>query len=240
MMLKQCKIYPLFPKRRQTAKTRSFFHLFTNGMRSSYIYISEWVPQGKNNNSTSAMTSPLLEIFQKLALKAIIKVQYKNQPQKFKANSYFNNLSSCITSYLGSWASPDLAIWWQKQPANLPYKAQSSKDPVFVFCSLTRIGRRRRGVSVEMYNTIDWPTCFWAYEIRGFSRKDKSVLTAHNWQKWKRVFLTCSCHKICRDEAVGLKSCKYTWKITIFVKMWNLGQYLEKLKFGQRLLEVRI
>ena len=31
---------------------------------------------------------------------------------------------------------PDLAIWWQKQPANLPYKAQSSKDPVFVFCSL--------------------------------------------------------------------------------------------------------
>ena len=46
------------------------------------------------------------------------------------------NLSSCITSYLGSWASPDPAIWWQKQPANLPYKAQSSKDPVFVFCSL--------------------------------------------------------------------------------------------------------
>ena len=26
----------------------------------------------------------------------------------------------------------------------------------------------------------------------------------------KRVFLTCSCHEICRDEAVGLKSCKYT------------------------------
>ena len=66
--------------------------------------------------------------------------------------------------------------------------------------------------------------------------KNKSVLTAHNWQKWKRVFLTCSCHKICRDEAVGLKSYKYTWKITTFVKMWNLGQYLEKLKFGQRLL----
>ena len=50
-------------------------------------------------------------------------------------------------------------------------------------------------------------------------------LTAHNWQKWKRVFLTCPCHKIYRDEAVGLKSCKYTWKITIFVKMWNLRQY---------------
>ena len=50
------------------------------------------------------------------------------------------------------------------------------------------------------------------------------VKTAHNWQKWKRVFLSCPCHKIYRDEAVGFKSCKYAWKITIFVKMWNLGQ----------------
>ena len=53
------------------------------------------------------------------------------------------------------------------------------------------------------------------------------TLTGGNWQKWKRVFLTCHCHKIYRDEAVGLKSCKNTWKITIFVKMWNLGQYRE-------------
>ena len=58
-------------------------------------------------------------------------------------------------------------------------------------------------------------------------------LTAHNRQKWKRVFLTCPCHKIYRGEAVGLKSCKYTWKITIFVKMWNLGQYRENLIFCQ-------
>ena len=34
-------------------------------------------------------------------------------------------------------------------------------------------------------------------------------LTAHNWQKWKRVFPTCPCHKIHRDEAAGLKRCKY-------------------------------
>ena len=47
----------------------------------------------------------------------------------------------------------------------------------------------------------------------------KYLLTAHNWQKWKRVFLTCPCHKIYKDEALGLKSCKYTWKIMIFVKM---------------------
>ena len=58
-------------------------------------------------------------------------------------------------------------------------------------------------------------------------------LTAHNWQKWKRVFLTCPCHKFFRNEAVGQKSCKNTWKITIFVKMWNLGQYRENLIFCQ-------
>ena len=57
------------------------------------------------------------------------------------------------------------------------------------------------------------------------------ILTGGNWQKWKRVFLTCPCHDIYRDEAVGLKSCKNTWKITIFVKMWNLGQYRENLIF---------
>ena len=61
----------------------------------------------------------------------------------------------------------------------------------------------------------------------------KSTLTGGNWQKWKRVFLTCPCHKIYRDEAVGLKSVKNTWKITIFVKMWNLGQYRENLIFCQ-------
>ena len=56
-----------------------------------------------------------------------------------------------------------------------------------------------------------------------------SNLTGGNWQKWKRVFLTRPCHEIYRVEAVGLKSCKNTWKITIFVKMWNLGQYRENL-----------
>ena len=61
----------------------------------------------------------------------------------------------------------------------------------------------------------------------------ESSLTAHNWQKWKRVFLTCLCHEIYRDEAVGLKSYNYTLKITIFVNMWNLGQFLENLIFCQ-------
>ena len=61
-------------------------------------------------------------------------------------------------------------------------------------------------------------------------------LTGGNWQKWKRVFLTCPCHKIYRDEAVGLKICKNTWKITIFVKMWNLDKYRENLICCQLLL----
>ena len=71
----------------------------------------------------------------------------------------------------------------------------------------------------------------------GIQRRVKKILclslTGGNWQKWKRVFLTCPCHEIYRDEAVGLKSCKNTWKITIFVKMWNLGQYRENLIFCQ-------
>ena len=58
-------------------------------------------------------------------------------------------------------------------------------------------------------------------------------LMAHNWQKWKRVFLTCPCHKIYGDEAIGQKNCKYTRKVTIFVKMWNLGQYHENFIFCQ-------
>ena len=62
----------------------------------------------------------------------------------------------------------------------------------------------------------------------------RAFLTVHNWQKWKRVFLTCPCNEIYRDEAVGLKSCKYTWQITIYViHMWNLGQFRENLIFCQ-------
>ena len=80
-------------------------------------------------------------------------------------------------------------------------------------------------------------------EVQSYTDQDMSslsdpflTLTAHNWQKWKRVFLICPCHKIYRDEAVTLKSCRYTWKITIFVKMWNLGQYRENLIFFQKML----
>ena len=58
-------------------------------------------------------------------------------------------------------------------------------------------------------------------------------LTVHNWQKWKSIFLTCPCHKIYREEAVGLKSSNYALKITIFVNMWNLGQFCKKMIYCQ-------
>ena len=59
------------------------------------------------------------------------------------------------------------------------------------------------------------------------------VLTAHYWQNWKNVFLSYYCHEIYRVEAVGLQNYNYSWKITIFLNMWNLGQFLEKLIFCQ-------
>ena len=84
----------------------------------------------------------------------------------------------------------------------------------------------------EKKSLIKW---YWATPIAIFigSSMHPTMLTGGNWQKWKRVFLTCPFHKIYRDEAVGLKSCKYTWKITKFVKMGNLGQYRENLIFCQ-------
>ena len=58
-------------------------------------------------------------------------------------------------------------------------------------------------------------------------------LTAHNCQKWKRVFLTCPCHEIYRVEAVGLKSSNNALKIVIFAKKWNFGAISLKLLFCQ-------
>ena len=45
-------------------------------------------------------------------------------------------------------------------------------------------------------------------------------LTAHNWQKWKSIFLTCHWHKICRVEAVGLKR-------LIKLKTYNFCKYVK-------------
>ena len=55
------------------------------------------------------------------------------------------------------------------------------------------------------------------------------MLTGHNWQKWKSAFLTCHCHEIYREEAVGLK-------------ISNLKNYdfCEYVKFGAISLKIDI
>ena len=79
----------------------------------------------------------------------------------------------------------------------------------------------------SLYNTLIFPHLSYCNLIWADSSNTNLHLTGGNWQKWKRVFLPCPCHEIYRDKAVGLKSCKNTWKITIFVKMWNLGNIVK-------------
>ena len=85
----------------------------------------------------------------------------------------------------------------------------------------------------------------WKQKFQVFKIKRKTLFTIdiillnlnpHNWQKWKRAFLTCPCREIYRDKEVGLKSCKYSLKNTIYVNMWNLGQFRENLIFCQQLI----
>ena len=41
-----------------------------------------------------------------------------------------------------------------------------------------------------------------------FKKVTQLHLTAHNWQKWKSIFLTCPCYEIYRVETVDLKKQK--------------------------------
>ena len=57
------------------------------------------------------------------------------------------------------------------------------------------------------------------------------MLTAHNWQKWKSTFLTCHCHEIYREEAVGQK------KFQLYLKNYD---FCENVKCGTILLKIDI
>ena len=62
------------------------------------------------------------------------------------------------------------------------------------------------------------------FDIRVLARC-RSYLMAHNWQKWKSRFLSCPCHKIYREEAVGLKNLNHTLKKCDFcqyMKFWTM------------------
>ena len=82
---------------------------------------------------------------------------------------------------------------------------------------------------LTMIEEWSFPVIFKLFSVFAPGKKWLSCLTAHKWQKWKRVFLTCPCHKIYRDEAVGLKVANileklwYLWKCEIWsntVKIW--------------------
>ena len=52
--------------------------------------------------------------------------------------------------------------------------------------------------------------------------ENKVNLTAHNWQNWKRVFLTCPCHEIFKDEA-----CSWSKKLQMYLKNYDACEYVE-------------
>ena len=109
-----------------------------------------------------------------------------------------------------------------KRPENsLPLYKALFRKPI----SIRDVKKKKKKKTLDSIKIATW--------IRTYLKLE---LTAHKWQKWKRVFLTCPSHEIYKDEAVGLKSCKYTWKITIYVNMCNLGQFREILIFCQYLL----
>ena len=115
----------------------------------------------------------------------------------------------------------DLSQFWEKQTNKQTYR------PSFTVFESTAV----KTIPFCQNPKIIWGNGF--MDVKFFKIMLYFALTAHNWQKWKRVFLACPCHKIYRDEAVGVKSCKYTSKLTIFMKMSNLGQYRENLIFCQ-------
>ena len=50
-----------------------------------------------------------------------------------------------------------------------------------------------------------------------------TTLTAHNWQNFKRVFLSGYCYDIYRVEEVSQKYYNNTLKITVFVKFGEIS-----------------
>ena len=69
---------------------------------------------------------------------------------------------------------------------------------------------------------MDWPEKL---------SSNKICINGSQLAKMKSRFLTCPCRKIYKEEAVGLSMFNNTFKITIFVSMWNLGPFRENLIF---------
>ena len=88
-------------------------------------------------------------------------------------------------------------------------------------------------IHVQVWITYTWDPWFNIIFERGFLcplQKMDFLLWfkgSHTLPKMKSRFLTCPCHKIDRVEAVGLFLSIYTFKIKIFVSMWNLEQFCQ-------------
>ena len=137
-------------------------------------------------------------------------------PMTFTLSATFE----CTVTLYGLW----LLLFLQRLNARWHYMAYD----FYSFCNVWMQGNTIWPMTFTLSATFECTvTLYGLWLFEAVCTLILSHLTSHNWQKWKRVFLTRPCHKIYRDEAVGLKCCKYTWKIPIFVKMWNLRQYRE-------------
>ena len=109
---------------------------------------------------------------------------------------------------------PSSALHKIKQRTPPPPKLQFS-NYCFIINSITLLGAEFLNVFLDTSFGINWHKVIETVPntrnlktaLNHINQRD--LLTGGNWQKWKRVFVTCSFHKIYRDEAVGLKSCKY-------------------------------
>ena len=144
----------------------------------------------------------------------------------------------CLCVYFSITQVAELRIWCDERTYEKNGKDHISLNGVLIFVWMTFTSTWCSNFSLKIGQTV-WMYGFYLLQLpvlysiisHIFKKKLKNIFNGWQLAKMKRVFLTCPCHKIYRDEAVGLKSCKNTWKITIFVKMWNLGQYRENLIF---------
>ena len=115
--------------------------------------------------------------------------------------------------------------WRQKMPfcLKLSAHAQWRQKPPFCLKLSTHGQKSVLSWSISMSRILGYTFIFKQW------KRTTHDLMAHNWQKWKRVFLTCPCHKIYRDEAVVLKvanileKLRFLWKCEIWgniVKIW--------------------
>ena len=114
-------------------------------------------------------------------------------------------------------------VWLHYQQQQV-WLAECDQISYYLFILCQKFNSKLYFIIITKYNIS---ATYWAYGNNTLFtlRLHKWLYPRTNWQKWKSTFLTCPCHEIYRGEAVGLKSSNYTWKVMIFVNMWNLGQF---------------